>query len=205
MPPTMPPIARGERPEDEEGLRGGKEEEMVGVLDAEVAGVEVGFVDAPGVVDVWARSCWASMGYWVALGLAELREENVVLRAVEFRKRIVFCCLLQQTRNCFAFWVHCSLGHVLVVFLGVGIWQHTLHDSSNRRRDWCSLFVALKVYLRSSLRILSRRSSMARLCCLVRSNTTSWSRCHGYTCLVLCIRRSCRHIALGRSHCLRFR
>lgn len=105
----MPPIALVERP-DELGEELDVEERMVGVLDAEVDGLDVGCADALGVVDVRASNCCASTGYCVARGLAELREENVALRVVEFRKRIAFCCLLQQTRNCFAFWVHCSLG-----------------------------------------------------------------------------------------------
>jgi hypothetical protein len=110
-PPTMPPIAPPESPLEEE-------EEVVcvredGVLDADAEaddGFDEGVADeAPGVVEVMAKSCWLLTENVVAWGFAELSDEYVSLRLVELRSRMVFSCLLQHTLNCFAFNVHISL------------------------------------------------------------------------------------------------
>jgi hypothetical protein len=117
-PPTMPPIAPPESPLEGDG-EGNVWDSEDGVLDAETEaeaddGIEGVADEAPGVVEVMANSCWLLTENVVALGFAELRDEYVWLRLVELRKRMVFSCLLQQTRNCFAFNVHFSLSDVNV-------------------------------------------------------------------------------------------
>jgi hypothetical protein len=100
----MPPIAPPERPLSSEGAA---EDEGEGVVDADVeaeaeAGKEVAegvAEDAPGVVEVSARSCCLLTVYVAADGLAELREEKVSFSLVALRGRRGLFWTLQQMLN----------------------------------------------------------------------------------------------------------
>jgi hypothetical protein len=118
----MPPIAPPDRPES--SLDGAVDGEEVADAELDAGAEDVG--DAPGVVDVSAKSAVRSIVMEVARGEADERDVYVWLSWVELRKRIGFSCFDQQMRNCLAFLVHSSLRlgvSILVWRIGLDIFH----------------------------------------------------------------------------------